>query len=77
MMMEEIDLINLDKIEEYLMDIEKLTKDLVKILKKFKKLNDFDVQVKFRVDSAENKIKRKRNMLDILCKKLPIFTVKI
>lgn len=43
MMMEEIDLINLDKIEEYLMDIEKLTKDLVKILKKFKKLNDFDV----------------------------------
>lgn len=41
MMMEEIDLIDLDRIEEYLMDIEKLTKDLAKNIEEIQKIERF------------------------------------
>lgn len=43
MMMEEIDLIDLDRIEEYLMDIEKLTKDLAKNIEEIQKIERFQM----------------------------------
>lgn len=43
MMMGEIDLIDLDRIEEYLMDIEKLTKDLAKNIEEIQKIERFQM----------------------------------